>query len=153
MRIAIIVIDGVIANNAGHIMQKEISEKQMHWTLQIALETVIEGSGKALRTLEQRGYLILLLTSRSERMRAAMLEWLYTNQVTPLRRLEMKPDGELSAKEWKAQRVGELAREYGASHILIVEDEQTHRDEMLVRNPKLSIAAYTSLDATIAAPF
>ncbi len=155
MELAIVDLDGVIANSDARFAQATANGK-IDWRIalngeHVHLDTLIEGSIQALIALEKR-YTVVFLTSRPDSMRAATLEWFRVHNVA-LRRLEMKPSSAqyTKTKAWKAERVGKLAREYNASHIVLVEDEQANIDEILAHNSALSIDAYTSLNGAVTA--
>ena len=107
----------------------------------VPLDTLIDGAIEALDTLQfTHGYHILFLTSRPEAMRDATAEWLYYHKanfyrkvLSDERRLIMKAPAFQYVKTvtWKAGIVQTLAALYGASDVLIVEDEQVNINEHL----------------------
>ncbi len=148
-KLAIVDLDGVVANSDARFSQATVNDKVV-WKLalngeHVHLDTLIEGSIQALIKLEKQ-YTVVFLTSRPEHMRAATLEWFHVHGVSE-RRLEMKPESEqyTKTKVWKAEQVGKLAKEHGASQILLVEDELANIEEIRRVNTDLGITACVDL--------
>jgi len=129
----------------------------------VPLDTLIDGAIEALDTLQfTHGYHILFLTSRPEAMRDATAEWLYYHKanfyrkvLSDERRLIMKAPAFQYVKTvvWKAGMVQTLAALYGASDVLIVEDEQVNINEHLkyVSSEVQTRQIYTSLKEAVEA--
>ena len=105
----------------------------------VSLDRLIPGIMDALATLGFSGYLTILLTSRPEHMREATVKWLF-EQGFPAEllcsvpsALIMKPSAFQYTKTtvWKAGMVQTLAALYGASEVIIVDDEEANLEAML----------------------
>ncbi len=109
MKLAIIDLDGVIANVDGRFEAAELVKEQwlmerqqglpyandpvterdatnIYWRAvfdpeQVHLDILIEGANNALLDIQAQGYKIIFLTSRPEDMRQATVEWLFINTV------------------------------------------------------------------------
>ncbi|GAC1468033.1 MAG: hypothetical protein PVS3B3_30770 [Ktedonobacteraceae bacterium] len=157
-KIAIVDLDGVVANSDARFAQATTDGK-VNWNMAlngeyVHLDTLIEGAPEALIELEKQGFVVVFLTSRPDHMRAATLDWLKSHDIV-LRRLEMKPASEqyTKTKVWKARRVDELAREYQAERVLVVEDEPVNVIEIRQANPHLKdLAIAGNLEAACNMP-
>lgn len=171
MKLAIIDLDGVVADNTARfakaeeakqafITQKtaekierfhrteigwssETVEKQaanLYWQTAftpelVSLDTLIDGVNEALLELQYtHGHKLILLTSRPESMREATMEWLYQHiDISLLFKLFMKAPAFQYTKTtvWKAGMVQTLEALYGATDLLIIDDEQANINEHL----------------------
>ncbi len=148
MKTALIDIDGVLVNSTkrfeaathdGKIdWEKALNSNALH------LDTLIPHATEHLATILQQGYQIVLLTSRYDHMRDATLAWLKEHGVVGFERAIFKPwetERHTKTKKWKAEQVVKLLQESSQANLwstpqeavtglLIVDDEQTNRDEM-----------------------
>ncbi len=146
-RLAIVDIDGVIADATGRFAKaeeakqaylNEMKELQItddrgttdtYWQTvfnpeHVPLDTLIEGADAAIEQLEKR-YDVIYLTSRPERMRAATYEWLVDMRLSGPR-IIMKASAFQYVKTvvWKAGMVQTLAALYHAHSVIFVDDEE-----------------------------
>lgn len=161
MKLAIIDLDGVIADATARFAKAEevkqayierasselyaADEREatnIYWRAvfnpeYVPTDTLIDGVNEALHEIEQQGYDLFLLTSRPESMREATLNWLFSHFILLPEwsdyRLVMKPSAFQYVKTvvWKAGMVQTLEALYGATDLLIIDDEQVNIDEHL----------------------
>jgi hypothetical protein len=145
-------LDGVVVNKDAFRFAKAEEEKQMclasggtekeaddiyrHFAFLSDLvyrDMPIEGARDALNKIAER-YEITFLTSRPEYMRRATQQWLSHHRLMGMALdLVMKPAPFQRVKTvvWKAGIIHTLAFTFGASEILVVDDEQLNLDELL----------------------
>lgn len=111
----------------------------------VPMDTLIDGVKEALYDLERNDmggpYEVIFLTSRPESMRDATLQWLsdygiryqFNSLHYRKRELIMKPPAFQYVKTtvWKAGMVQTLEALYGATDLLIIDDEQANINEHL----------------------
>lgn len=108
----------------------------------IPLDTLIEGAKDALKTLRHtHNYEILFMTSRPEALREATRLWLFGHNILPYTSIAGQSVASLTMKApafqytkttaWKVGMIQTLARLYGASEVLVIEDEQANRQAIL----------------------
>lgn len=100
----------------------------------VSLDRPIDDVNGLLLDLENAGYQLLYLTSRPEAMREATLRWLVAFTVFDSNdKLIMKAPAFQYVKTvvWKAGMIQTLQEMYGATDVLIVDDEQANIDEHL----------------------
>src|SRR5260221_1413319 len=153
MKLAVIDLDGVVANATARFEQakadaeaafvEQAYEKREYdngyWRAvfnpaYVSLDTPIDGVNEALLDIQQEGYKVIFLTSRPEDMRDATAHWLFEHTV-------YDGDDELIMKApafqyvkttvWKAGMVQTLEALYGATDLLIIDDEQANINEHL----------------------
>lgn len=175
-KLAIIDLDGVIADNTARFAKAEEAKRNampdkledaltlsvaqekeltnLYWQTAftpelVSLDTLIEGVREAINELEDNGYNIYFLTSRPEHMREATLDWLHRHKVYIKKpgawdKLIMKAPAFQYTKTtvWKAGMVQTLASWYGASEVLVIDDEEANRVEIAKyeRNYELAFA-------------
>jgi hypothetical protein len=139
-RIAIIDIDGVIANSdARFALARQGGDGQkgaagsVNWSVafepaNVVLDTLIQGADQAVQRLERLGYAIIFLTSRPESMRQATEAWLTQREMDGYEVI-MKPVSALRVKtvKWKADEVARIASLYIVDEIIFVDDEEANR--------------------------
>lgn len=150
--IAFIDIDGVIADCTERLKRAEAAKQaflndpktllrpdevaqkqatQLYWDTVFTpslldLDTLIPGAPEHIERLEALGYTIIFLTSRPERMEAAIVEWLDDYGITITgRSLVTKYDQFQFTKTlaWKAGTIRMLDYMLEASSILLIDDE------------------------------
>ena len=159
MRLAIIDLDGVIANrevafaHAEEVKQAYMQEEELtgniirgeatnrYWRAvfdpeYVPTDTPIDGINEALLDLQHgdNGYTVVFLSSRPESMRDATAHWLFEHTVYDMDDLLiLKPSAFQYTKTivWKAGMVQTLSALYHASHVLVVDDEQANLDEIV----------------------
>lgn len=106
----------------------------------VSMDTEIDGASEAIYQLvEEHDYTIVFLTSRPETMRQATISWLSdltgedNDPVYGLERVFMKAAAFQYVKTvvWKAGMVQTLATFFGASQVLVVDDEQANLNEIV----------------------
>jgi hypothetical protein len=114
----------------------------------IALDTLIDGCYDALNVLEDDHYDLIFLTSRPEQLRKATRDWLNQYRIGMGRDLVMKPaiNQFHKTREWKVWAIHLLAGMYGASEVLVIEDESANLDELARHAAPFKIRAYPSLE-------
>jgi phosphoglycolate phosphatase-like HAD superfamily hydrolase len=146
-KIAIVDLDGVVADNTARFAKAEEIRRTAHirvltvneadslyWKTAftpelVALDTPIDGVSEALLDLDSRGYKVIFLTSRPEHMREATLEWLVYHTVYGSQySLIMKASAFQFVKTttWKAGMVQTLASLYDAQEVVFVDDEENN---------------------------
>lgn len=157
MKLAIIDLDGVVANATARFEQakadaeaafvEQAYEKReydnIYWRAvfnpaYVSMDTLIEGVREALNTLEWH-YRVIFLTSRPESMREATSLWLvqhniYQNEANGANRLMVMKEPAFQYTKttvWKAGMIQTLEALYGATDLLIIDDEQANIDEHL----------------------
>jgi len=183
-KIAIVDIDGVIANADARFAKAELTKEQwlmerqqglpyandpqtekeatnVYWRTVftpelVALDTLIEGAEEALEYI-MTGYdahtdLIFFLTSRPLAMAEATIEWLNAHMTFgfEISHLIFKAPAFQYTKTvvWKAGMIQTLAALYGASELVVIDDEQANIDELLKHAPFPGVEmlnCYTSL--------
>lgn len=150
MKLAIIDLDGVVANvDARFAHAEEVRQTYLYpdskdainayWQAvfdseYVPTDTLIDGVNEALLDVQHAGYRLIFLTSRPESMRDATARWLFEHTVYDLDdELIMKAPAFQYTKTvvWKAGIVQTLEALYGATDLLIVDDEQANIDEHL----------------------
>lgn len=163
-KIAIIDLDGVVANSDARFAMAEsiAAEAFAHGTKdytsaywhnvfmpeRVSLDTPIDGAYDALNTIE-KDHELIFLTSSPEYMRTATVEWLRNNRLLGTARdLFMKPASMQYIKTvvWKAGLIHALAFAYGASEVLVIDDEQMNLDELQKYTTSFAMRYYKSLD-------
>lgn len=162
-RLAIIDLDGVIANNESR-MSKALEtaeasvidtpyEKKayddLYWRTAftpdlVSLDTLIDGVLVDLDSLISAHYRIILLTSRPESMREVTVAWLEDNgiEVAPAfgedfgYSLIMKPASQQFVKTvvWKAGIVEVLVHLFDCDELMYIDDEPTHCEAIAALN-------------------
>lgn len=163
--IAFIDLDGVVANsdqrfalaertaNAKH--QKELSRgawTDLYWrtvfdSANVHMDMPIDGAYDALSRIEE-DYDVHFLTSRPEYMRTATIAWLKEHRLMGLARdLIMKPVSQQFVKTvvWKVGMIHAIASMYGASEVLVIDDEQVNRNEVEKYTMLYTVRTYSSL--------
>jgi len=162
LKLAVIDLDGVVANvdarfaraeevklallsdRSIQLGERERTATNRYWQEvfnpeYVPLDTLIDGTGRALDDVEEEGYDIVFLTSRPEAMRQATLAWLDEHgaweniAIAEKRQLVMKAPAFQYVKTtvWKAGMVQTLSALYGASRVLVVDDEQANLNEII----------------------
>ena len=154
-KLAVIDLDGVIANVEQRFLRADVEKSlylagtdrpdrlqreatDLYWRTVfrpdlVELDTVIEGATEAIDNLfDERAYAILLLTSRPEAMREATVAWLWERAyLLPMitDSLLMKPTAFQYVKTvvWKAGTIQQCGAMWGATEVLVVDDEQANR--------------------------
>lgn len=128
------------------------------------LDTLIDGTEQALKSLILAGYDVGCMTSRPESMRSATLAWLDAQamkvDLTPLdepnlalaSQLIMKPASQKFVKTvvWKSGVVELLVRLFGIDELLYVDDEQAHRDAISALSLPCELKVAASLQEAVA---
>lgn len=158
MRLAIIDLDGVIANPearfakaeeakqallkdhmehpilTGHA-QRERDVADIYWRTVfnpdlVQLDALIEGAVDAIQAIEET-FQVFYLTSRPESMRQATYEWLFDMQLSGPK-IVMKPSAAQYIKTiiWKALTIQILAQLYEVADVLVVDDEPANLNEL-----------------------
>ena len=129
--------DAFSAGNWGKQRAQDVYWQRAFDPESIALDVPIEGAQDAIRRIERSGYSVFLLTSRPDSLREATLDWLSKHNILlpdwSAYRLIMKMPAFQFVKTpvWKAGIVQSLVTLYGATDVLIVDDEQKNIDEHL----------------------
>jgi len=157
LKLAIIDLDGVVANvdarfaEAEEVKQAYIKQAggypyydereatNVYWRAvfdpaQVPKDTLIDGVVESLVAIRGHGYKLVYLTSRPEAMREATEVWLYEHDVLDGNvQVFMKAPAFQYVKTtvWKAGMVQTLAALYGATDLLIIDDEQANINEHL----------------------
>lgn len=157
MKLAIIDLDGVICNvdarfaqaeevkqayikqTGGYPYYDEREATNVYWRAvfdpaQVPKDTLIDGVNEALLSVQEAGYKVIFLTSRPESMRDATAHWLFEHTVYDSDdELVMKLSAFQYVKTtvWKAGMVQTLEALYGATDLLIIDDEQVNINEHL----------------------
>ena len=158
MDIAFIDIDGIIADNkvradaaqaiastataqlSNYMDSKQIDQAQKsvfyHATTfynpeSLYLDALIPGSVESLIALQERGFIVILCSSRPESLRSATTGWLNDHGV-PYDHLVLKSSSAQFTKTvaWKATTLDTLAMFLNASHAIFVDDEAANIDEV-----------------------
>ena len=148
MRLAVIDLDGVVANVDARFSRAKADAEaafvdqayerreydNVYWRAvfnpaYVSLDTPIDGVNEALLDIQQEGYKVVFLTSRPESMRDATAFWLFGHSV-------YDGDDELVMKTgafqytkttvWKAGMVQTLVSLYNAEALLVVDDEMAN---------------------------
>lgn len=153
MKLAIIDLDGVVANSDARFARATVNGK-VNWKVAfdpslVELDTLIDGCPGCIESLEKQGYKAVFLTSRPEPMREATEVWLRKHELlSDGRSLELKPLSKqfTKTKVWKAQRVLELAREHEATEVLFIDDEPDNAAELMNADAgDVAISVWSSL--------
>jgi HAD superfamily, subfamily IIIB (Acid phosphatase) len=130
--ICIVDIDGVVANSDTRFA-RATTDGRVNWKVAfdpalVTLDTLILGAVESIKTLEERHYSVLFLTSRPEHMRAATEAWLAQHGLQTYELL-MKPASAQYVKTvvWKAETITQIVKQTGAEMILLVDDEEANR--------------------------
>jgi hypothetical protein len=134
--LAIIDLDGVIANSDARFARAKLPDGSIDWNTAfnpdlVATDTPISGAKEAIERLMQRGYTVVFLTSRPIAMQDATVAWLEAYGLE-YHDLVMKPRSAQFIKtvRWKASEVFRLVTIAGheANGSLFIDDEELHRD-------------------------
>lgn len=150
MRIALIDLDGVVADSSARFAKAEeakaayitqhsnpvyqASEREatsVYWQTAftpelVTLDTLIAGAARAIMLLEEAGYKIYFLTSRPDPMRDATRKWIKSQYISCWPdKLIMKPASQQFVKTvvWKSGVVELLVRLFGVDDLLFIDDE------------------------------
>lgn len=158
MKLAIIDLDGVIADSSARFEQAKAyadenypgqsmtdrNYRSAYWGRAlngeyVYMDVLVDGAIDHLKALQQDDWLVILLTSRPERMRDATALWL-DNHGMPVLPLHCKEEEAQFVKTtaWKAKRVHELAVEHGAHCLLAVDDEAANASAVMNAAPEAS---------------
>lgn len=147
MKLAIIDIDGVIANSAKRF-EVATEKGKINWDKALSsellhLDELMPNAVEHLTAILKQGYRVALLTSRYDHMRDATLAWLTEHCIVGYEQANFKPwdDRYTKTKIWKAQKVTEILQFYSGitlwqsggdpiTDLLIVEDEESNREEI-----------------------
>ncbi len=147
MKIAIIDIDGVIADSIERFKQCTEGGK-INWDRALSsellhLDKLIQNAAENLYGISEHYDKTILLTSRYDHMRQASLVWLDQHNIVTYERAIFKPwnDRFVKTKHWKAQQVLKILEEHNGTtllqsrgdpltEVLIVEDEEANREEI-----------------------
>lgn len=164
MKIAIVDLDGVVADSSARFAKAEEAKQSAlaqnatdrqatseYWRSAftpelVDLDTLIDGADLAVKRLEQRaGYNIVFLTSRPEDMHVATEKWLTQHDLDGYE-LVTKPTSKQFTKTvtWKADEVKRMASLGSVEAVLFIDDEQANR--AAVEALGLGIACKSSLD-------
>jgi hypothetical protein len=164
-KIAFIDLDGVVANSDLRFAQAEQTANAKYqqevyssaWTdlywrtvfdpTNVQMDTPIEGAYDALNKIEEN-YEVHFLTSHPEPMRRATQAWLKQHRLMGLARdLIMKPVSMQYTKTvvWKVGTIHMLASMYGASEVLVIDDEQMNIDALAGYQTPYLLRTYKSL--------
>lgn len=127
----------------------------------VALDTLIDGAKEALETLRyERAYELLFVTSRPESMREATEQWLFDHDIVFYTFISYHSQIALIMKEsafqfvktvtWKTGIIQTLASLYGATDLLVIDDEDANIDEILKHMS--DVKCFKSLAEAIAEP-
>lgn len=114
----------------------------------IALDVPIDGAREALNAIEEK-YDVIFLTSRPEFLRRASLAWLKQHHYMGISRdMLMKPSSFQYTKTtvWKAGTIHQTAALYGATEVLVIDDEQANLDEVQKYEGSFLLRCFTSLE-------
>lgn len=132
MRLAVVDLDGIIANSDARFARATTNGK-INWQVAfnpdlVALDTLIDGCPACLSNLEDNGYTVIFLTSRPEPMRVATEQWLALHGLLGNRRLIMKPSSKqfVKTKVWKAETAQQLIEEMEPKSVIFIDDEQAN---------------------------
>lgn len=176
MKVAFIDLDGVVVdaslrflqakNTASLTFSEEFESKQwtsLYWKSvfdpqAIMLDELIAGSCEALDQLERDGYQVVFLTSRPEGLRQATIEWLQVNGLShdvykeDTRLLVCKPAAFQFTKTivWKAGTVHQLASMWGATEVLVIDDESVNVSEIQKFAGAYSLSCFPTLQREVA---
>lgn len=153
MKLAIIDLDGVIADATARFAKAEevkqawldkttLDVTNVYWRAvfnpeYVPLDTLIDGVVEAISFIErypsdQHGYDVIYLTSRPESMREATYNWLFEHELSGPKLVMKAPAFQYTKTTvWKAGMVQTLEALYGATDLLIVDDEQVNINEHL----------------------
>ena len=153
MKLAVIDLDGVIANAEARFARADTVQKQwiasprpgenatdVYWRAvfdpaNVPLDTLIDGAKEALEMIRADRPLVML-TSRPESMRAATQAWLFDQNILFFAEhgpaLVMKPSAFQYTKTmiWKVGMIQHLATERRAEEVLVIDDEQVNRETL-----------------------
>ncbi len=135
MKLAIIDLDGVVANSDARFDRARQADDRINWKIAfdpelIPLDVPVPGAADALSFLERKGYLVCFLTSRPEPMRAATAAWLMLHGFyRDNREIFMKPIAAQYTKtvEWKMSMVATSLHIKFYSEVLFIDDEEVNR--------------------------
>lgn len=140
MQLAVIDLDGVVADSSARFARAMRSDGSTDWNIAfmpdlVALDTLIPDASWGIRLLGRRGYTIIFLTSRPESMRDATQAWLDVNALDGYE-LIMKPADKQFTKTvlWKADEVARLAALPPVVSLLFIDDEEGNRAEVQARD-------------------
>ncbi len=158
MKLAIIDLDGVIANVEARFAKADEAKRNFRGSLEailpgserketdlywqtvfdpalVPLDTLIDGAKEALETIRANRP-IIVLTSRPETIRAATEQWLFHHGILFFAQMSaalvMKPPAFQYTKTmiWKAGMIQHLATERRADEVLVIDDEAANRDHL-----------------------
>lgn len=152
-KLAIVDLDGVIADSSERFAQATWPDGSIDWDLalngdKVYLNTPIAGVHEALNQLHINDWTIVYLTSRLWHMEAETREWLDAHHLHIEKELVMKPEARQFTRtpQWKADMTAQLITGYKASDILVVDDEHAGSIiEAVSRLPWISMPHIRSL--------
>lgn len=153
VKLAVVDLDGVVANNAERFARATKPDSTINWKIAftpelVALDTLIPGADKAVKNLEKHGYIPIFLTSRPESMREATQTWLDQHDLDGYE-LAMKPANMQFVKtfKWKADEVARMASLPVVESALFIDDEANN--VAAVEALGLGVVCASSLDEYI----
>lgn len=139
MDLAIIDLDGVVADSTARFARARRSDGSIDWAIAfdsdlVALDTLIPHALGAIRRLASGGYEVIFLTSRPQSMRDATQAWLDVHALDGYG-LIMKPAHAqfIKTAKWKADEVARMAQLPGVTSLLFVDDEERNREAVEAR--------------------
>lgn len=164
MKLAIIDLDGVVANVDARFQAAELAKEQwlmarqqglpyandrvtersatdVYWRAvfdpaQVQLDTPIEGAADSMAVLAKREYEVIMMTSRPESMREVTRRWLFDQDIPLGIPLVMKSSAFQYVKTvvWKAGMIQHLAAFYGAMEAAFIGEVLVVDDEAANRD-------------------
>jgi predicted secreted acid phosphatase len=131
-KLAIIDLDKVVADSSERFKMALRADGRTDWKIalnpdNVALDVIVPGAVDALRQLDERGYEIIFLTGRPEKMREATEEWLAIVGAVVIADdkyiLRMRPDGDFTkAAEFKKRELAKIIDELKPETLIFVDD-------------------------------
>lgn len=170
-KLAFIDLDGVVADSTARFAEATATAEKafvdkayvkqewdhIYWRTAfssdlVSLDTLIAHATDHIEVLKERGYQVILLTSRPDTMRTATVQWCIDHGVqVPYSHLVMKPSSAQFTKTvtWKASTVQVLAPLFEAETALLVDDEQATVEEVQ-KHCGSAVRCYSSLAEAVA---